>query len=426
MWRKHFCLSVRASYFAEKFLTMKRSVGIVALVAAIMSAVQSCGVHEIGKILPDTSDGDVWGGPIEENDGAGIIEQICYMTALDYQKGYDWRADRDRDNVRCSLIVYADGRLIMKVPVGKEYETGPDPDMHRIMNGHLYTDYSTSDETVIKKDGAQIFRYPGREVICGMASSGDDVFTLGQNREGAGFTYRKNGEIVISRENGWVMGDLRHDEDSLYFAFSERIISSAGEVWRYYAVRNGKVRQIAVRDDVLKVWDAICDRRSEIYVASLVGVAEPVLFHEGRMLTLPLPSGDALLSATLSGHAERPVVEMMCLSEGGIYSVVWQEGDHPVSFPEGNTVSSMCCPENGVCCTINPQETSSEGLIYRCGEVHDMPCGFACLGSNAICMVNGILNVGLVSHDGKEVLIWKDGETETLKINGYIASITAQ
>ena len=165
--------------------SMKQKMFLVAAVAVTMVA--SCGLTEIGGTDSGNTGGGVWGGPLDEDSSTGVLNQICYMTALDYQKGYDWRADNYRENVRCSLVVYADGRQIMKVPVGEEYETSSDPDMHRIIDGHLYTDYSTSGETVIKKDGAQILRYSGREIICGMRVCGDDVYTLGQNRNGEGF-----------------------------------------------------------------------------------------------------------------------------------------------------------------------------------------------------------------------------------------------
>ena len=160
------------------------------ILAALLAV--SCGLSEIGGEGPTGTDGGIWGGPVEENNGEGILQQICYMTALDYQNGYDWRADTARESVKCSLIVYADGKQIMKVPVGEEYETGADVDMHRIAGGHLYTDYSTSEETIIKRDGRLLFRYPGPEAIHGMCVSGDDVYTLGQSRNGEGFSFRKN------------------------------------------------------------------------------------------------------------------------------------------------------------------------------------------------------------------------------------------
>lgn len=399
--------------------------GMVAAVAAIALQITSCGLYEIGGDGSDKSQTGIWGGPVKDNDGAGVLEQICYMTALDYQKDYDWRADRGQESVKCSLVVYADGRQIMKVPVGEEYETASDPDMHRMIGGHLYTDYSTSDETVIKKDGTQLFRYPGRELICGMEIVGDDLYTLGQNRNGEGFAYRRNGEIVLTREDASLMGPLYRAGDSLAFAFYESIRASEGQVDRYFAARNGKVSQIAVRDDIRKVWGVMCGKETEIYVASLVGVDAPVLSAGGKMTTLTLPKGATLISASMTGNPDDVIVELLYQSGGALYSAFWKGGKILVTFPKGRTVSSICSHGDGLCCTVNPSDKASSGLIYRCGDQYDMPSGYSCVGADAICMVNGILHVGLSSYDGAGPIIWKDGYVEELRINGYVASISA-
>ena len=406
-------------------MAMKRLMKMSATLVATMCMAVSCGLQEIGGNTSGDTQGGVWGGPIEDNDGAGAIKQTCYMTALDYQKGYDWRSDQARESVRCSLVVYADGRQIMKVPVGEEYETGSDPDMHRMIGGHLYTDYSTSDEMVIKKDGVQIIRYPGRETMCGMTVSGGDVYTLGQNRSGEGFAFRRNGEILLSREHGSIMGTLRQENDSISFAFSENITSSEGRIERYYAARNGKVSQIALRDDIRKVWDVLCCRDSEIYAATLVGVTHPVLFKDGRMSVISLPKNSTLLSLALSGTPESLTAEIMYLSGTGIYCMFWKNGSPLVTFPKGCTISSRTDQDDMVCCALNPSIPASTGLIYRCGEFYDMPKGFSCIGGNAICMIDGILNIGLSSYESGAPVVWKDGEMEELKINGYIASISA-
>lgn len=404
---------------------MKRLICKTAIFAVVSCLQVSCGLQEIGGGVSDGTETEIWGGPLEDNGGAGVLEKICYITALDYKDGYDWRSDQARESVRCSLVVYADGRQIMKVPVGEEYETGSDPDMHRMINGHLYTDYSTADETVIKKDGVQLFRYPGREQMCGMVVCGEDIHTLGQDRDGDGFAYRVNGDIVVAREQGCILGTLHHENDSICFAFSERINTSGGEVERYYSVRNGKVLQIAVRDDIKKVWDVMCGSESDIYAATLVGVADPVLFKDGRMSTIPLPKNVSLLSLTLSGSTDELVAEILYSTGTGMFAMFWKNGTQLVTFPQGRTVSSRFLMDGGVCCTLNPPVPSLTGLIYRCGELHDMPKGFSCIGGSSICMVNGILNVGLASYDGSAPVIWKDGEMEELDINGYIASITA-
>jgi hypothetical protein len=40
-------------------------------------------------------------------------------------------------------------------------------------------------------------------------------------------------------------------------------------------------------------------------------------------------------------------------------------------------------------------------------------------------LTNGILNVGLSSGFGGWPVLWKDGTVDTLKVNGYISSVTA-
>ncbi len=394
------------------------------IIAMLAASAASCGLSEIGGEAPSGTDGGIWGGPVEENNGEGILQQICYMTALDYQKEYDWRSDQARESVKCSLIVYADGRQIMKVPVGEEYETGADADMHRMAGGHLYTDYSTSEETVIKRDGRQLFRYSGREAIQGMCVSGDDVYTLGQNRNGEGFAFRKNGEAVIARDNGYIIGTLETYDDSLCFAFYENIKSAEGVIGRYYSVRDGKVSQIGLRDDIKKVWDIMHCDDFEMYVASLTGITAPVLFTKKGMTAIPIPAKAILLSVNLFGNEDNPGAEVMYRSGSSIYCSIWQNGATVMTFPKDRTISSLCSPDDGVCCTVNPS-SSSPGMIYRCGELHEMPKDYSCIGGNAICMVNGILHVGLSSRANEGPIVWKDGEMETLKINGYIASISA-
>ena len=428
MCGKNFFVPVTSCFTLPKMIgRMKGLTGMAAQIVALTMAVSSCGLYEIGEVETDMLDGGIWGGPSDSADKTpDVVRRICYMTAFDYQKDYDWRADRSRESVKCSLIVYEDGRAIMKVPVGEEYETGSDPDMHRVIRGHLYTDYSTSTETVVKKDGAQIFRYPGKEAMCGMAVSGTDVYTLGADRDGNGFTYRKNGEILLSRENAAVMGNLKQDDDSLSFTFCERILSSEETVERYFAVMNGRVRQIAVRDDIVKVWDAVLCDGKEIYVASLVGVGAPVIYRNGQMTTLSMPENARILSITLLESRGALAVEALYSDGRDICSAFWSDDLTLVSFPPGRIVSAMCLLNRGVCCVLNPESAMQSGLIYRSGDDFDMPGRYSCMSDRAICMVDGILNVGLASYDGKEPVLWKDGQTETLKINGYISSITVE
>lgn len=392
----------------------------------LLIAVTSCGLSEVGGgSASEKVTGGIWGGPLG-NPSTGVLEQVCYMTAFDYKKGYDWKADPSRESVRCSLVVYADGEMIMKVPVGDVYEISADPDMHRIIDGHLYTDYSTETETVIKKNGETLFRYPERESICGMVVRSGDVYTLGQSRDGNGFAYRRNGEILFARQTGTVMGQLRNASDSLCFAYYDRIQSADGGVERYYSVCEGKMSQVAVRDDIRKVWDIISSGTSVVCLATLVGVETPVIFIDDRMTALNIQKGVTVVSASLFESADRIGAEIIYRSGNNLYTLLWFNGSVVQIFSSGMTISSLYMLDDGFCCTVNPGASDRKGIIYRAGEQYDMPSGYSCVGNGAMTMVNGILYTGLSSTNGERPLLWKDGQLDTLMINGYISSISAQ
>lgn len=392
----------------------------------VMMALTSCGLSEIGGgDMSGSVTGGIWGGPLD-NPSAGVLEQVCYMTAFDYQKGYDWKADPSKESVRCSLVVYVDGKMIMKVPVGDMYEIGADPDMHRIIEGQLYTDYSTDSETVIKRNGETLFRYPGREAICGMETRLDDVYTLGQSRSGDGFAYRRNGEILFSRPTGTVVGQLRNVDDSLCFAFYDNVHSSDGDVERYYSVCEGRVKQVAVRDDIKKVWDIVSSGTSVICLASVVGVDVPVILVDEEMTAVNMQKGAAIVSASLFESNGKIGAEILYRSGKNLYTVLWFNGMVVRTFAVGQTISSLYMLDNGFCCAVNPVSPEKKGIIYRVGDYYDMPLNYSCIGNGAMSMVNGILHTGLYSTKGERPILWKDGQMDTLMINGYISSICAQ
>ena len=382
----------------------------------------SCGIEEIGGDS-DKAGGSKWGGMTGSHSGSISEKSICYMTALDYQKGYDWRADSEHGTVRCSLVVYADGRPIMKVPVGDSYETGADVDMHRIIQGHLYTDYSTDSETVIKKDGTQLFRYSCSESILGMELKGENLYTLGQSRDGGGFALRKDGDVLLHRDAAHVIGKLRNDSDSLCFAFYEQIEGGNEPLDRYYSYVGGRVSQVAVREDIKMVWDLFVDQDEVIYVASLVGSDAPVLFKGESMRKIPLKQNFTLISCRIFKIGEYVGVEGVCrLNTGGHHNVIWLDAKEYYAKSSENPVAALETDGDGVFCAINPS-SGENGIIHRAGEQYQMPSEYRVMSEDCMCVIDGILHVGLSSTQGTSPLVWKDGVLDTLNINGYISAM---
>ncbi len=390
----------------------------------LMFAAISCGLEEIGKD-PDGGAGEIWTAPGSDMDSIAVGKSVAYVTAMEYFDRYDWRADPGRGEVKCSLVVYADGKPVMKIPVGEKYETSSDPETHRMLNGHIYTDYLSETETVIKRDGKELIRYAGREIICGMACRQGEIHTLGHNASGEGFTYRINGEIIMERASGSSFGSLHYEGDNISFAFREPIKSEKDTLERYYFVLDGEVLQTAVREDLKKVWDIIPYKGDVCYLASLVGVSAPVLVSPEGMQALSIAPKAKMLTARILHDDEHLYVEGLVEREGlEMTSVLWHADGRSNIFANGMTVSSSCVDGGCICCVLNPSPPYMKGVIYQNGKYHSMPEDCFSSGSRTSALIDGILHVGLSSQSGSHPVIWRDGEIIPLDINGFITSVS--
>ena len=383
----------------------------------------SCALVEIGAAQKDEQNG-VWNGPAVQPPASA--QSVSFVSAFDYPEGYDWRADPERGEVKCSLVVFREGIPVLKVPVGDEYLTGSDPDMHRIIDGHLYTDFSTDSETIIKKDGKPLFSYPKPEMICDFQVRDGNVHTLGHSRSGQGFSYRINGEPVLERESGYTYERILFEDSQAVIAFSEPITSSEGVVERHYVMRDGKVMQVAVRDDIKKVWDVSYQNGEVCYLASLAGVSTPVLVSGQKIMAMSMPAALHLVSIRMNVLSSGIYAEGVLSDQSQLHSILWSPENRYVLFPKGATFSAVCRGEDAMHYAVNPAAGKGTGLIYRAGESLDMPSGYACMSRQAIDFSAGILSVGLSSLSGGKPVLWVDGQLKELDVNGYVCSVSSQ
>ena len=401
---------------------MKRQFLCAGLWAVVCFAVQSCGITELYKVDGDDKNG-VWNGPAA--DPSPMSPSLTFVSAFDYPDGYDWRSDPDRGHVKCSLVVFREGLPVLKVPVGNEYSVSPDPDMHRIIDGHLYTDFSDGTETLLKKNGKPVLSYPGAEMICDMKVKGSDIYTLGHSRKGQGFALRLNGSVLLSREAGYTFERILIEDTEVSVAFAEPIVSSSGTVERYYVMRGGKVTQIALRDDIKQVWDVAVYGEEIYYLASLTGVQAPVLVSSQGMTTLQMPSSMTVVSCRMNILEGGICVEGVLADGNQVQSVLWGTDFQYSLFPKGMTFSALCFGEDGLHCTMNPASGMGAGLIFRGGERLEIPAGYACMSRSAMDFASGMLTVGLSSLKGEAPALWVDGRLKNLDINGYISCVTS-
>ena len=402
---------------------MKQIIASVCLGVAIYSATLSCGITELGEVKKDETNG-AWNGPSMDTPAVG--QSITYVSAFDYSAGYDWHSDPERGEQKCSLVVFREGIPLLKVPVGDKYNVSPDPDMHRILDGHLYTDFSTTTETVIKKDGKPLLSYPKPEMICDFLVHNNEIHTLGHSRSGGGFSYRINGQVVLERSNGYTFERITVQDTTFSVAFAESISSAEGVVERYYVMRNGKVSQVALRDDIKKVWDVAVFKGEIYYLASLVGLSAPVLVSGSSLKSLSVPSSMTVASCRMIVMTDAICVEGILSDGKNVESILWDQDLAFRRFPKNRTLSALSYSNDVVHCAINPTSGGGAGLIYRGDESIAMPIDYACMSSGAIDFSSGMLSVGLSSTIGEKPVLWKDGQLEAVDVNGFISSVVSQ
>lgn len=131
-------------------------------------------------------------------------DTTLYISALDFDPGYDWVRDTAYGAVPCRIILYENGREINSFPVPDGYN----PDMHHLVGGHIYTEYCTRDETIINRDGEEFLRLKGRECLRGLLVCDKGTYTLSQSRDGKGLFLRLDGDQVFARTSGSAIGDF--------------------------------------------------------------------------------------------------------------------------------------------------------------------------------------------------------------------------
>ena len=183
-----------------------------------------------------------------DSTGSGIPappapDTVLLFTALEFPPGYDWRQDSAYYSQEGQVVLYRDFEPVAHADIGPSHKVSAEADMHHIVDGHLFTEYSGQGQTVIKMDGAEILRYEGREMLQGLLIRNGSIVTLGRDRNGGGFRCRVDGKVVFGRDSASVKGGMRDpscgeggalymERGILCFAYSDRRGCHIVEDWK--------------------------------------------------------------------------------------------------------------------------------------------------------------------------------------------------
>lgn len=218
---------------------MKRKIMVPALIIVAMAVFSACDKETDGRSKYSTLGYAGWGQPAGGGSApVALKDTAVYVSGVVFKDGYDWRSDTLYQRTGGYLVLFRNDEVVLDLEASSKKGISLDPDMHHLIGGHLYTEYSDQSKTIIGKDGDVLFSYYGREVLCGLLVEGKDVYTLGADRSGNGFSLRKNGTEMMSRRDGSVIGRmsdnpaypsgaLYRDNGHLCFCYS-RVSASGG------------------------------------------------------------------------------------------------------------------------------------------------------------------------------------------------------
>lgn len=389
----------------------------MAMAAGVLAMFVACGISEV----TDKSEDQVQQGTV---DGVGSpFRQVCCVTGIDYPQGHDWTAEGQIESAGCNIVVFADGVPKMKIPVGDGHEVSREHDMHRMVDGNLYTFYSKDGRTVMKRNGVPLFRYDGDEVLMDIRVRGDDVFTLNHRRTGGGHSLRKNGELVLERLNGETFGRFWEDGDSLCYAFRQPVALADGLQERYYVVFESDVVPLSYDPDIYAVWDVMSFKGTPCSLVSSSSDGHVNLLKGRERRRIEISDSASILSGRMFPADSLIGVECMYgYRSGDVECGIWVEGSEYMRFETGSTISYLCFSDGRAYCALNPE--GGDGTIFNAGEVVAMPEGYVCTGYQPLAVRKDGLYVALTSRRGSRPILWHDGRVDTLQMNGYVCSVS--
>ena len=393
--------------------------GPMTLALPVIALILACGITEIKQ--------DAGSEPVLD-DLEFPDRPVCVVTGIEYPSGYDWIEEASPDGVNRSLVVFADAVPCLRVPVGDGYEVSPDADMHRFLDGNLYTYYNKDSLTAVRKNGAPLFRYQADEVMLDMCIRGSDLHILSHRRSG-GFAYRINGEVVLEKLSGETFGRFWEDRGSICFAYMQPVAETAGLDDRYYLAMDSNVLHIPFEQDVSKVWDIMSQDGVPCSLVSSSHDSRTYLSRAGKHIPIDLPQSAYMLSGQMFSADGKIGVECVYEHAGGNWEGgIWIEGSEYLRFEAGRPITYLSYKEEKVCCVLNPDGAGDEnaagaGLIYDGEALHQMPEGYFCTGTHPVAIHEGEMYAALSSRLGDGPVIWHGGELDTLRMNGYLCSV---
>lgn len=408
---------VSGRYLGEK-KDMRNAIGIIGLALLAAACIRD-------PLFPGTprSSHEPGSGRRTDTTAAPPPGGHVYLTAVRFPDGYAWDLDTCAVDGDVWIDLYRDGERVRSLPAGASVH----PDMHRYRDGHVYADWSTDTETVVTREGVELFRFDGREALRGFLVREDGVHTLGQDRDGSGFTYRVDGRILYRSETGIVLGGpdtpgapggaLSVYGEDVYYACC--LPSERGK--EYHVMRNAeRYQSFPVSDGTLAVLvtgGKVARVRSK--PRSLV------LEVDGKETRLALGGSEYCLWSRLVAW-EEDIVALVCAQSAGKKRYYLQTAGGKTFTPmAGETVSDVLSDGKRMGWTVTDGRGDLLRVRWSDGGVTEGTGGFLASGGCAL-LRDGHLFLALTGRDGAPNRLQEDAVHTDIPFNGYFTSVTVE
>lgn len=341
-------------------------------------------------------------------------EEVLLFSGVKYPEGYDWNRDPEYGSVECTLfLASADDWILQERKVGTKYGVASDSDMHRILGGSLWEDWSTDRETIVSRDGVEQFRWEGRECISESLLCDGRLYTLGASREDGSLRLRRDGMLQMGSNTISPVPPLHEDNGAVCLAAT----STSGNAKTWYAIREGAAMLVTPPSDGAVVCGVhFVNGKLGLVARKYGGVYN---FWVGDNSTLMgVETSSVEIDRIISEGSNVFIFGGRKRKEGPRQPLVWHNGHLFWEAPDGFTLFSYSQDGGDICFLGQDSGTGLWRLIHN-GETVLIPEPYKPYSRDAILLHDGAVYLSLV-RDGSIPVLWMDGEIREYEFNGYI------
>ena len=344
------------------------------------------------------------------NPGVAAGDTSVFVSGVRVPSGYDWQRDTAIGLGRGELVLFKDMKEVLALPTGYAECVSTDPDTHHIIQGHLYSEFSTLERTVVKRDGETVLEYDGREFLVGLLEKDGVFYTLGRLRSGDGFTYRKNGEILLYVEDGLPYGSFL---DSSYPETGALYLDGGKVYFAYRSNRFGRSSHI-VEDGK--------DNLVDVFAQSIS--MEDVKIIGGKLYCVGIVPGSGILqyrNYTGNPTAESSYVWTSCRVIGSGSKVIYA-GTGRSQYASGSSTLLLAADTGSVSVKDSGDWffCLDEDTLYLNPSAYE---GYYFFSSSCVAYCGGKAYEALTPQDGSSPFLRVAGKEYEIGLNGFLTAV---